>query len=354
MQNQYRTLWPANAAWTQTLHTGLSNRHKLQRRPNMNRTTITIVALSASLAAVPFAEAQPVIYASGQLLTPGDPGIPPGEPGHDDTRENFIYEIDVLTGVATPISPATTGLPAALAGTASGDLFGFSSGQLLSVDPASGTTAPIGGDNGLSATAFDITAAGDGFILPFDGNFDTQQLHGIDLNTGAATPIGSTTAIGDAIDTANGTPLGTAAPFLISLGSVGSTLYGVDLESDSLISIDSTTGDAAVVGSVGAVGASNGGGYSGFAALTGVDEDADGDFDALFGAINFFDDDGDASTPAQRLGGLGRFDLGTGEWSLVGTNAGVIFFGFGSSPIPAPGGMAALLAGGALIARRRR
>ncbi|MFI4893228.1 MAG: PEP-CTERM sorting domain-containing protein [Phycisphaerales bacterium JB058] len=308
----------------------------------MPRNPLVPVLLLAGLGAS-VAHANPVIYASGQLLIPG-------APGHDDTRENFIYEIDVLTGAATAVSPMTTGLPAALAGTPSGSLFGYSSGQLVEVNPFSGSQTNIGANNGLSSTAFDITAAGQGFVLPFDSSFDTQQIHNIDLATGAATALGSATAIGDAIDLARGTALGTATPFVISLGSVGNTLYGIDLDTNSLISINSATGAADVVGMVGAVGAANGGGYSGFSALTGVDEDLDGTFDALFGSVNFFDD----GSGSQRLGGIGRFDLTTGEWSLVGTNPGVIFFGFGSSPVPTPGTAVILAAGGVLASRRRR
>ncbi len=314
----------------------------------MIRTSFALALLAGM--AVASADAQPVIYASGQLLIPGDPDIPPGQPGHDDTRENYVYEIDVLTGVATAVSPVTSGLPAALAGTPSGMLFGFSSGQLVEVNPFSGSRTNIGSNNGLNSTAFDITATGQGFVLPFDPDFNTQQIHNIDLSTGAATALGSASAIGNAIDLARGTALGTATPFVISLGSVGNTLYGVDLDTDSLISIDSITGMAGVVGAVGAVGAANGGGYSGFSALTGVDEDLDGEFDALFGSVNFFDD----GTGTQRLGGIGRFDLTTGEWSLVGTNPGVIFFGFGSSPVPTPGTAVLLAAGGVFASRRRR
>lgn len=308
----------------------------------MSKSSIFIGLLVAG-AATSSVFAQPVIYASGQLLVSG-------APGHDDTRENYIYEIDVTTGVATAVSPMTTGLPAAMAGTASGDLYGFSSGQLVQVDPYSASVTNVGSNNGLSSTAFDITASGQGFLLPFNDSFNSQQVHNIDLATGDATAIGSATAIGDAIDVARGTSLGTATPFIISLGSVGNTLYGVDLDTSSLISIDSVSGAADVVGDVGAVGDANGGGYSGFSALTGVDEDQDGTYDALFGSVNYFDD----GTGTERLGGIGRFDLATGEWSLVGTNSGVIFFGFGSSPVPTPGTVAFLAAGGLLGTRRRR
>ena len=297
-------------------------------------------AALAVCAIVAAASAQPVIYASGQLLIPGTDG-------HDDSRENYLYEINTLTGEATAISPVTSGLPAAMGATASGHIFGFSAGQLVEINPTAGTTTAIGANNGLSSTAFDITASGSAYITPFDGDFNTQQLFNIDLHTGAATAIGSASAIGDAIDTARGTALGTAEPFVISLGSVGNTLYGIDLDTDTLVSIDSLTGAAGVIGSVGAVGLANGGGYSGFSALTGVDEDLDGSYDALFGSVNY-------DPAGERIGGLARFDLTTGEWSLVGTNDGLIYFGFASSPVPAPGAASVLALGGVLASGRWR
>lgn len=293
----------------------------------MLSTTAPITAVIAATAAS-IAAAQPVLYASGQLLIPGDPDIPPGQPGHDDTRENYIYSINPLSGVATPVSPVTSGLPAALGAASNGVLYGFSSGQLVIVDPITGTQADVGPDSGLSSTAFDITDGGVGYIVPFDALFNTQQIHAVDLGSGTVTPIGSASAIGDAIDTARSLPLGTAEPFAISLGSVGATLYAVDLDTDSLVAIESSTGDASVVGQIGAVGAANGGAYSGFAALTGIDENADGSFDALIGVVNFFND----GSGTQRLGGVARFDLSSGDWSLVGTNPGIIFFGLGSVP----------------------
>ncbi|MEM9586663.1 MAG: PEP-CTERM sorting domain-containing protein, partial [Planctomycetota bacterium] len=157
----------------------------------------------------------------------------------------------------------------------------------------------------------------------------------LDLDTGAASAISSSaTTIGDAIDLASGNPSGTSSPFLISLGGVGNTLYGVDLDSDSLISLDPETGDASVVGAVGAVGSVTNGSasYSGFSALTGVDEDEDGQYDALFGSVNFIR----AGDDLFRLGGVARYDLTDGTWQLVGTNPGVIFFGFGAAAVPEP------------------
>ncbi|MEM9585673.1 MAG: hypothetical protein AAGA03_00205, partial [Planctomycetota bacterium] len=111
------------------------------------------------------------ILASGQLLTPGDPAIPPGQPGHDDSRENFVYSIDTRTGIATPISPSTTGLPSALAINSEQRLLGFRSGQLNEVEPSTGSRTDIGSDNGLSSTAFEILPGNRGFILPFDNAF---------------------------------------------------------------------------------------------------------------------------------------------------------------------------------------
>jgi hypothetical protein len=157
--------------------------------------------------------------------------------------------------------------------------------------------------------------------------------------------VGSQTATGDAIDSAQGSVLGTAEPFIISLGSVGNRLYGVDLDSYSLIRFNPDTGSAAVVGSVGSVVSGDRSIYSGFSALTGVDTDQDGFFDSLFGNANFIDHDNDRNTPTQRLGGIVRYDLTEGTWTLVGTNPGVIFFGFGSSPasVPEPGLLLAIL-----------
>ncbi|MDX2036310.1 MAG: PEP-CTERM sorting domain-containing protein [Isosphaeraceae bacterium] len=288
----------------------------------MNRLASILIAFALLLS--PSIARAAVIYASGQLLIENDPGT------HDDVRENRIFRIDTTTGIATPASPIFAGsTPAGLAGTSSGELLGIRSSRLGKVDIASGTFSAIGAALPSNSTAFDIMSDGRGFVLPFNSDFETQQLYSLDLVTAAATPIGSATAIGDAIDSAAGAAPGTAEPFIISLGSVGANLYGIDLDSNSLISLDPTTGAASVIGALGSVAGSNGGGHSGFAALTGTDEDADGVFDTLYGAVNF-------GPAGERLGGLARFDLLNGTWSLVGTNAGLIYFGFGAHVVPEP------------------
>ncbi len=299
----------------------------------MNRLTTGTLFLSAmviSTALVAHSSAAPIIYASGQLLIENTPGT------HDDVRENRMYAIDTTTGVATPLPVWTTATPAALGGAAGAGLLGFSSGQLGAVNSlvANGFT-PIGGPAGVSATAFDVLADGRAFVVTTSGN---RQLYEVDRTTGLAAAVGPAGKIGAAIDAAFSLALGTSQPFVISLGSVSGTLYGVNLETgrQNLIAINPNTGAAIVIGAADAVDSNDSGRYSGYAALTGVDENADCQFDALFGNVNFWDHDGDANTTDVRLGGVARYDLGTGNWSLVGANPGVIFFGFGSVPVPEP------------------
>jgi hypothetical protein len=305
-----------------------------------------IVALLVCSGGMPVADAA-AIFATGQRLVPGIPGV------KDDTRENFIYRIDVTSGTAVPVSPSTTGLPSALGMTADGTLWGYRSGSLGTVAIDSGTFAGVAA-GGPSATAFDIAADGGKFIVAFNAANATQQLHRFDPALSAWLPLGSETAIGDAVDSARGTPLGTARPFVIGLGSVGGRAYGVDLDTYSLIGLDLGSGAAAVIGDIGAVRAGWRSGFTGFSAMTGVDTSGDGQFDSLFGAVNFWDHDGSPETPPFRFGGLARFNLTDGTWDLVGFNQGVIYFGMASAPVPVPGAVWLLMSGiGTLVGFRR-
>jgi hypothetical protein len=290
------------------------------------------------------------IYASGQLLIENTPGV------HDDVRENRLYRIDTATGHATPLPVwSTTSTPAGLAGVRGGTLYGFRGAQLGLVDPQTADSfSPIGAPSGVSATAFDILADGRAYVVTFGGN---RQLYVVDLVSGAATAVGPAGQIGAAFDVAFGLAAGTSAPFIISLGSVGDQLYGINLESgrQNLVRIDPATGTAEIIGAADAVDANDSGRYSGYSALTGVDENADGQFDALFGTVNFWNHDGDSNTSDLRLGGIARYDLANGTWSLVGTNPGVIFFGMGASPVPEPGTLAlAAMAVGCFALRLRK
>lgn len=265
----------------------------------------------------------PTILATGQRLT------------SDGARQNFIYAIDVISGNASPLSPPIAAPPPGLAGTPDGRLLAVSNNQLGHLDPRTGQFTAIGAPLGVEATNLDVLTDGRVFIVPFRGS---RQLHRVEP-TGEAIPVGAPTSIGQAIDAAAGLPAGTSQPFIIGLGSVGQTIYGVSLETNRtcLVAIDPDTGAARVVGGPNAVSAANDGRYSGFAALTGVDENGDGQFDGLYGSVNFFDDDANPNTPVVRFGGVARFDLSNGTWSIVGSNPGVIFFGFGAMPEPAPG-----------------
>ncbi len=118
------------------------------------------------------------IYASGQFLIENVDGT------HDEVRENRIFRIDTTTGVATAVSPLfDAGTPAGLARTRSGELLGIKSGSLGSVDAGIGTFNPFGSPLDANSSAFDITSDGRGFLLPFNDDFETQQLFSIDLVT---------------------------------------------------------------------------------------------------------------------------------------------------------------------------
>jgi hypothetical protein len=286
--------------------------------------------------------------------------IATGQNNGDSTHSSglFYYSIDTTTGKATPLAPITGGNSAALAATPDGHILGIRSGQLIQINPNTAAATNIGSPSTLSPTGFDVLSDGRAFATPFESGFgastQTQNLYSVDLTTGQYTPVSTGRTVGDAVDLARGTASGTAAPFIISLGSVANTLYGVDLDTNSLIGLNPATGAASVIGAVGAVRAAGLPVYSGFAALTGVDENADGTFDTLYGNVNFADPDGPGGVSSSRLGGLARYDLTDGTWDLVGTNPGLIFFGFASTPIIPEPTTLSLLAGAGLLALRRR
>lgn len=259
--------------------------------------------------------------------------------------QNQFYAVSTATGAAVSASSVSSGIVAGLATRPTGQVVGLLSNNLVTVNVPANTTSVVG-PLGVSASGFDVLPDGRAFTVPTTAS--AVQLHAVNLTTGAATPVGAANAIRDAVVAAGGP---STSPFVIGLGSVGGTVYGVDTNSSSLIALNPDTGAAAVVG--GQAGSVTAGTladgtarsrFSGFAALTGADTDGDGATDALFGGVNFFDDDNNTGTPTVRFGGLARFSTATGSWELVGSNPGLIYFGMAPAPVPEPAGALALAA----------
>ncbi|MFO0915796.1 MAG: PEP-CTERM sorting domain-containing protein [Pirellulales bacterium] len=327
----------------------------------MNQSSLgrAAVAFAVTIALAPVVGAAATIIATGQNN---------GDPSHSSGL--FYYSIDTTTGHATPLAPITGGNSAGLAGAPGGKLLGFRSNSVIEIDPVAGTANQVGNIiTGFSTTSLDVTRDGAIYGTPVS---DDLRLHRIDPAAGTATPVGPANAIGNALDAFYGRPAGTSEPFLIGLGSITrsvnlgtnenpnftlvDTLYGVNLDDTAqLVAISPSSGFASVVGAMASV--DNGlppGEYSGFAAMTGVDTDGDGLRDTLFGNVNF--NDADPSLPNGRLGGVVRYDLANGTWSMVGTNPGLIFFGMGSVAVPEPAslGLAGLAMLGLLCRGRQR
>lgn len=313
----------------------------------------TVCAVGILTGAVVAPSEAAIIYAAGRNLS--DSSYPTGA---------YYYQIDTATGAATRISPLLTANgPNGLA--AMGDqIVGFSAGTHGFVNPIAGTFSPVGTTNGLTLSGYEVLN-GSGYGVPSSGS--DRRLQRIDLSTSAATALGGGNPIGSAMDTFYGNASGTNNPSILALGSVGNTLYGVNSGAGkyNLVALNPDTGEATFIGAPNAVATSGNPGarYDGFAALTGVDEDGDNVYDSLYGGINFYDPDGLGGPLAeQNFGGVIRFDLNNGTWSLVGNNPGVIFFGFASptaSAIPEPGTITMVavglaLAGGIALRRRRK
>lgn len=291
------------------------------------------------------AAATSVLYAVGQAFAPGH--------GHD--TGNFLWSIDLSSGAATQIAPIAAGI-AGLATAPDGTLYGRSGLNLYTISTEDAGLSLVGSAASGSATSLEIMPDGRAFTLPFNADFDTAQLHSLDLNTGLQTPVGTETALLDAINLAFPDRDMTYGPFVISLGSVGDRLYGLDLETNTLLDIDPDTGYATANGAFNAAAMETLDGYwSGFAGLTGVDTDDDGINDALYGIANYYYDYALGASSAR--GAIGLYDLATSTWSLVGENEGVIFYSLAagqSPPIPEPGSFALLGLGGTMLAWRKR
>lgn len=285
----------------------------------------------------------------GKLYAIG--GFDPDDTGMVPHR---IYELDPVTGKATPLPGSFKPEPAGLAATADGRLLALNvehhhhhgeepppaEAALVEIDPFKGfitklATVPV------EAYGFDILPDGRAFTIPMSTGGTPVQLHAVNLETGAATPVGSASAIDDAFAAAFGSAPA-ANKRATQLASVGGHLYAIVRHGTNanLVRLDPGTGAATVLGAANAVNTANGGAYRGIPGLSGRDSNGDGVFDELYGVLNYHDHDGDPETRFRVIGALIKFDLNDGTWSIVGTNPGLLFSGLASTaalnPTPAP------------------
>lgn len=242
--------------------------------------------------------------------------------------QNFFYTIDPATGVATQQAPTPGGsIFSAIAADRGGRFFAYSNGAIFSINTSTWTLEQLAPAQGPPATGLDIVLAapgaglGTGYVIPTTGDV---RLHSINLSSGVATPLGNPGGVAATLDAFYGS--GPNSPFIIGLGSVGTDLFGVHTASGrtNLVRFNPTTGEATVLGTPNSTPGSAGGGWTGFASMTGVDTDNDGHFDAIFGGVNFLN--------GARTGAVARYNLVDGTFELVGTNPSLIFFSMASSP----------------------
>ncbi len=272
------------------------------------RTPSLLLAIGAGLLAASAASAQPLIVACA-APAPG---------------QNFFYTIDPATGVATQQAPTPgNAIFSALAASADGRYFAWQNGALWEINTTTWEATQLTTANGPSATCFDIIGS-TGYVIPNAGDV---RLYEVNLADGLTAPIGAEGQLASDLLDFYGTPV---APFIIGLGSVQGQLYGVHTSSarTNLLRIDPATGEATPLGTPNNVPASAGGGWTGFASMTGVDTDSDGVYDTLIGGVNFRN--------SARVGGVVRYNLSDGTFDLLNTNSTLIFFGMASAPAQAP------------------
>ncbi len=276
--------------------------------------------------------------APGKLYAIG--GFDPDDTGMVAHR---LYELDPATGKATPLPGSFGPEPSGLAATADGRILALeiahSDGSepapeesaLLEIDPFKGFLTKLATVPAM-ATGFDIFPDGRAFTIPLPDGVAPVQLHTVSLGAGSLTAIGSASAIDDAFAAAFGSSPA-ANKRATQLGSVGGHAYAVVRHGTlaNLVRFDPATGAATVLGAANAVTTANGGSYRGIPGLSGRDSDGDGQFDELYGVLNYHDHDGDPETYFQVIGALVRFNLVDGTWSIVGTNPGLLFSGLAST-----------------------
>jgi hypothetical protein len=254
--------------------------------------------------------------------------------------QNFYYSINPTTGIATRLSPmGTPSNPTTTVGLAfdsSRMPVGITNaGQLVRPNFAANTFTNIGplGFNPpgipINAGSLDILTDGRAFIYQTN---EYSPLYQVDLATGATTAVGLDTTLTDAVLSAGGSVGGFNQPIIIGMGSIGTTLYGIEGRTSTLVAINPATGDVTVPSGVASQlingTLSNGNDrirYSVFSGLTGFDSNNDGQYDKLLMAVNRLD-----GVP---IGALAEVNVTDGTWELIGTgNAPVSFFALGTPP----------------------
>ena len=134
---------------------------------------------------------------------------------------------------------------------ADGKLYGVGSdSRVYTIDTLSGAASPVGG-------AFAPAAAGDHFGVAFSGTEDRLRLHGVESNQNLSfDPVTGSTASADAElayavgDAHAGENPGVAASAYLE-SAAGSTLYGIEANENTLVTVSPATGMLATVATFG-------------------------------------------------------------------------------------------------------
>jgi hypothetical protein len=226
---------------------------------------------------------------------------------------DWLYEINLNTGAATPVGPVGfLDVEGLCFQPGTGTLFGWNNGgHLITIDPATGAGTTVGpsGVSGQFDAGLTFDASGDLFA----SMATTEELYGVNPATGQASLIGPTTG-----------------EDVIALADAGGDLlWGVSQDYDEqplkFVSISKSTGATTLIGPLGL--------GSGITAGVGIDYGPDG---TLWGIAD--------------NGAIFTIDTANGQATVMATTLG----GFEGLAIPEPATLALLAPGGLMFVRRRR